>query len=193
MAARLVRCIKLPSDIKMCRAAISPHHRIPSISQIVLKDPSSIRRFAVQRKYEYLKDYNLDRTRLGLWLIIWSNDVQRQRTIRSWAKRRVLKAINEELNAHGFDAQGRKISKPHVPSEMACQERHDDFEGLIGMAEIFVAPQGAESTFEEVRKQARLLVHKIMEICGWPRQDDNVTARVNSNERIRNPTRKFQR
>lgn len=109
----------------------------------------------------------------------------KQATIRNWSKRRLRNAIVDQLKLEGFDKTGKKIehetTTPPAPVETTSEkeielqttppapaETTSGYKSIVGMAEIFVHDACAEVSFEEVQRQASLIVQSVLQVCGWP-------------------------
>lgn len=95
-------------------------------------------------------------------MIVGSNSIHRTRVVRSWAKRRIYSAIKEQLKAHGFDANGRKLKSAEVQN----MHDRDRIESLIGSVNVMVMEKSIEYKYKVLLKQAGLLVQNIMMRCG---------------------------
>lgn len=101
--------------------------------------------------------------------------MHKKRVVRSWAKRRVIHAVIEDLRTRGFDRKGRKIVTKVSSNESRSQKgapgsRAPD--ALIGTVDIELMDQAVEADYREVQRQAGLVAAMILHICG--RHQDKV-------------------
>lgn len=148
--------------IDICRASISPYHKIPHDSSFIMRDPAHVLHYRTRQQYRRLRDGTMDREKEGLWLIVGSNTMKRTRVVRSWARRRLYSAIQDQLKAQGFDVTGRKIEsgKAQVSYNKANVER------LIGSVNVWTAEQSILYKYDKLLEQAGLLVQNIIYQCG---------------------------
>ena len=93
--------------------------------------------------------------------------------MRSWARRRVLQAIVDQLKVQGFDANGRKL-KPANPE--VASDANNVYESLLGIVDVHVQEKSIGDKYEEVLRQAGLLVQEILTRCGKWKASSNEGA-----------------
>ena len=157
--------------VDICRAAISAVHKIPGNARFVLQDEHHPLNHRITQRYKHIQNGTINREKEGLWLIVGANNVHRKRVVRSWARRRVMQAIVQQLRANGFDIKGRKLRGAKD------QDIHDrqEIEGLIGLADISILEKSVGCRYEELLRQAGLLVQEIVRRCGKRRGDSSTT------------------
>ena len=102
------------------------------------------------------------------------NLMQDKKTVRCWAKRRIDHAVTRALRMRGFDRNGRRMVDPDANTMYESRSNsspvhltgEDVPEALIGSVEICALHCSIETSFDEVQRQARVMVDKILKICG---------------------------
>ena len=158
--AHYANTISLKS-VKICRAAISATHKIPINARLILQDEQHVLYYRTFHHYKDIRNGTINGEEEGLWLIVGANNVQRKRVVRSWARRRIFHAIVQQLRAHGFDRKGRKLKN-------ATDHMHEgkEIQSLIGLVDIYVNEQSIECNYDELSRQAGILVQEIIKRCG---------------------------
>lgn len=158
--------------IDICRTTISAIHKTPHETSFVIRDPNHVLHFRALQRYGAIMRGTIDREKEGLWLIVGSNPMPRTRVVRSWAKRRVYRAITEQLRANGFDIKGRKVEGA------GNQMSHGGHcvESLIGTVNVMVLEKSIHHKYEVLLRQAGLLVQAIVERC----EQRKKSSRMNS-------------
>ena len=155
--------------VNVCRAAISPVHKVPQTTRNVLMDEAHPLHYRTVKQYEAILNGTVDREKEGLWLIVGANHLHRKRTVRSWARRRILHAVSQQLGAHGFDMKGRRLKRGTEDSD---QKDHNN-ESLIGIVDISVDEPSVNCRYEEILRQVEILVQAIVARCGRSSQGSN--------------------
>lgn len=151
--------------LDICRVAISPVHKISYAASIILKDTSHVLHAPTRQRYEAILNGQYDKRQEGLWIVFNSNAIHSKRVVRTWAKRRVTRAVVEELQKRGFDKKGKKIVK--VEGGQLAAGASDVLVGTVG---IEVLKKCVEAQYDEVQRQAGLMVQEILSICEWRRK-----------------------
>lgn len=107
-------------------------------------------------------------------MVFIGNSMQKKRVVRSWATRRIEKAVTETLRARGFDRNGRRLIFPDASKKKGSKSKSSPLEStpeyapeaLIGTVDVHMLHNSIETSFTEVQRQARVIVDKILEICG---------------------------
>lgn len=155
--------------IDVCRASISPTHKLAYTAELILKDSSHVLQPRLRQRYEPVITGRYDASQEGLWITFTSNPMHRVKVVRSWAKRRTIHAIIEELRVRGFDRNGRKINTKGLSEASRSQKGAPGSkvpDTLIGTVDIEVLSQNVETDYREVQRQAGLVADKILGICG---------------------------
>ena len=153
-------------NLSICRAAISPFHKISHFADLILADTSHVLRSHVHHRYEAVIKGRYDVVQEGLWLMFTSNTMHRKKIVRSWAKRRVTQAVVQELKARGYDEKGRKLDFGAVLEDQGGKGGDRCPDVLIGTVDVAVLNHSVDMSFVEVQKQAGGLVEEILNICG---------------------------
>lgn len=167
--------------LDVCRLHITPHHRICHSAEAILRDPSHVLQPGLRQRYEPIINGRYDESEEGLWLMFTSNPMQRKKVVRSWARRRMTQAVMEQLRLRGFDGKGRRLALGATaeegvltrPSNKRSMENIP--EALIGTVDVEVLNQTVAVKYEEVQKQAVLLVQEILNICGRPQRSNKAS------------------
>ena len=162
-------------SVDTCRAAISAVHKIPNIARFILQDQNHVLHYRTTQYYEDIQNGTVDREKEGLWLIVGSNTISRKRVVRSWARRRVLNAIVQQLNTHGFDNKGRRLKG----AEDSVLFDGNEIERLIGIVDVTALEKSVDCKYEELLRQAGILTQEIVRRCG-DRRTNSGTMRSSS-------------
>ncbi|MDI1485333.1 MAG: hypothetical protein OHK93_000470 [Ramalina farinacea] len=167
------------SSITWCRCFISPYHTRSSISDYILKDRSHVLYPRVKRRYDDLLDRRQQWKQEGLQIEVAANGMAKkwQRTVRSWAKRRVDQALTKQLKEKGFDRQGRRVREQWTPSEMddtnsvAQRSEHvnrskDKVEDLCGSIRVQLLENVVVTKYPDIYQQAGLIVDELVKRTG---------------------------
>ncbi|KAL2830243.1 hypothetical protein BDW59DRAFT_22589 [Aspergillus cavernicola] len=94
-----------------------------------------------------------------LWWRISSKDLlDRKKVVRSWCTRRARMAFRQELQARGFDAEGRKLE-----SENQGSATIDGLYGnLTGSVNIVVTPACIQEKYSAVREEMKTLMDSLV-------------------------------
>lgn len=165
-------------SLTVCRVDISPKHKIPFITYMIIKDQSHVLYLPARKRVQAVLNGRYDERQEGLWMEFISNSMQEKRVVRSWARRRLDQAVTADLRTRGFGRDGRRVVGSDVstmkgskwntsPVDLTVEHAP---EALIGTVNIHVLHKCIETSFTEVQRQATLVVDKILEICGrYPR------------------------
>lgn len=88
----------------------------------------------------------------------------------------MTQAVVEQLRLRGFDGKGRRLALGGTAEEGVLRRPVDKRlmentpEALIGTVDIEVLSQIVAVKYEEVQKQAALLVQEVLNICGQPQR-----------------------
>lgn len=162
--------------LDVCRLHITPHHKLCHSAEAILRDPSHVLQPGLRQRYEPIIHGRHDESEEGLWLMFTSNPMQRKKIVRSWARRRMTQAVVEQLRLRGFDGKGRRLALGGTAEEGVLRRPVDKRlmentpEALIGTVDIEVLSQIVAVKYEEVQKQAALLVQEVLNICGQPQR-----------------------
>lgn len=163
--------------LDICRVSISPAHKLPHGASYMLADHTHPLYPKIRHRYGDVLKGQHDKRKEGLWLMCSSNMLQRERVVRSWARRRVQQAVVEDLERRGFNNRGQPLkiaetthcytlgtSSPNNKRTRTAVDtrRH----GLIGTADVHVLNKAVEADYQEVQRQAGLVVNEIIKICG---------------------------
>ncbi len=149
-------------SVTMCRAAISPVHKVPLNVRNVLVDDGHSMHYRTTQYYKPIMDGNVNREEQGLWIVVGANMLPRKRVVRSWARRRLLRAISEQLGAHGFDTNGRRLKG--ADAEIIHNKK--TIGGLIGLVDMSLTDSIISCKYEEILRQTATLVQEIIARCG---------------------------
>ena len=167
------------SSISWCRCFISPYHTRSSISDYILQDRSHVLYPRVKRRYNDLLDRRQQWKREGLQIEVPANGMHKkwQRTVRSWAKRRVDQALTKQLREKGFDRQGRRLKKQWSPLERdgthsaAQQSEHVNRlqikdEDLCGSIRVQLLESVVVTKYSDIYQQAGLIIDDLVKRTG---------------------------
>ena len=85
--------------------------------------------------------------------------------MRSWTTRKIRQAIVDALKIRGFDRQGKKLKTFAGPGQ-GIDGGHVLPELLSGTLSIETMPLIRETKYEEVQRQADMVVNEVIKICG---------------------------
>ena len=102
------------------------------------------------------------------------NPMQKKKTVRSWARRRIEHAMVAALKIRGFDRNGRRMVESDTSSMRESKLNGSQLEVtaeyapkiLIGTVNVHVLPGSIETSFAEVQRQAEVAVAKVLKTCG---------------------------
>ena len=156
-------------SVNVCRAAISSVHKVPHMARNVMADEAHPLHHRTVKYYEAIINKTIDREKEGLWVIVGANHLSRKRTVRSWARRRILHAVSQQLGVRGFDTKGRRLKGATEESD------HHDHKNrsLIGIVDIQVDESSINCKYEEILRQVEILVQEILARCGSSSQGSN--------------------
>lgn len=160
--------------LKVCRASISPTHKISYNAHSILKDRSHVLYLPTRKRFQAILDGRYDAREEGLWLAFTSNPMQKKRVIRSWASRRIEQALTGALRMRGFDRNGKRLvdrdpstfKQSESNGSQVSSTREDTPEALIGTVEVQILEDSIGASFAEVQRQAEVMVDNILRICG---------------------------
>ena len=169
----LLRSFSTPS-LPVCRVDVFPTHKISYNVRKILNDRSHVLFLPTRNRFQAIIDGRYDEHYEGLWMNYVVNTMQRKKTVRSWARRRVEHAIVAALRARGFGRNGRRMVDSDTSSMRESKpngSRLDVTVGyapeiLIGTVNIQVLPGSIETSFAEVQREANVAVAKILKTCG---------------------------
>lgn len=171
------RGLSLSSSIRsltVCRVSISPKHKISHHAYKILNDRSHVLYLPTRKRCQPILDGRYDERQEGLWIEFTGNAMQKKRVVRSWATRRIDQAVTGALRTRGFDRNGKSLVNPAASmlkdsesngSPVGLAPEHAP-EALVGTVDVQVLQNIIGTSFTEVQRQARLMVDKIVEICG---------------------------
>lgn len=167
------------SSISWCRCFISPYPTHSSTSAHILRDRSHVLYPRVKRRYDDLLDRRQQYKQEGLKIEVAANGMHKtwQRTVRSWAKRRVDQALTRQLKERGFDRQGRLIRKQCASSEIGdtspAAQRSEHVDGsknkdgdLYGSIRIKLLESVAVTKYSDIYEQAGLIIDELVRRFG---------------------------
>ena len=165
-------------SLTVCRLSVSPQHKISYNASKILSDRSHVLYLPTRERFQAILDGRYDQRQEGLWLEFIGNSLQKNRVVRSWAKRRIDQAVTGALRMKGFDRNGRRLGDSDASTMTTSESNGSPVsstmgfapEALVGTVEVHVSQISIETSFTEVQRQAGVMVDKILEICGrYPR------------------------
>lgn len=166
-------------SISWCRCFISPYHTRSSICDYILQDRSHVLYPRVRRRYNDLLDRRQQWKQEGLQIEVAANGMHKkwQRTVRSWAKRRVDQALTKQLKEKGFDRQGRRIREQCImlekddTSSAAHQSEHvnrskNKDEDLCGSIRVQLLESVVVTKYPDIYQQAGLIIDDLVKRTG---------------------------
>jgi len=168
--------------LDVCRLCISPCYQLCHSAEAILKDPSHVLQPGLRQRYKPIMTGRYDELREGLWLMFTSNPMHKKKVVRSWARRRLAQAVVEQLRLRGFDGKGRRVATASTaeesPKKILGETATEGIpEALVGSVDIEVLNLSVEVKYEEVQRQAGLLVDEILNICGRPQHKSKLSVR----------------
>lgn len=164
--------------LTVCRVDISQKHKVPFNALKIFNDRSHVLHLPIRKRFQPILDRRYDERQEGLRMDFISNSMQKKKVVRSWARRRINRAVTEALKARGYDRYGRRLVDPNVSTIKGSQYNNRPIqstvqsapEALIGTVDIHVLPDSIKTTFTEVQRQAGVVVDEILKTCGrYPR------------------------
>ena len=153
-------------NLNVCRVCVHAVHKIPYSAGLILRDPSHVLFPSLRQRYERISKGQYDEFQEGLWLTVTSNPMQRTKVVRSWARRRMDQAVKQALRTNGFDSNGRKIEDGTLSVERQGNNVLQYPQALVGTVDIEVMDCSVLVAYEEVQRQASLVVDEILRVCG---------------------------
>ena len=106
------------------------------------------------------------------WSVTAHTDVSKKRTVRSWAKRRVVEAVREELRKRGFGPDGSVIGQgDDGVGTGGSLDRERPGRGLSGALRIYMALDDRKkvltATGEEVRETVGVILSNVIRRQAW--------------------------
>ena len=162
------------ASLTACRVSISPRHKISHSAYQILDDRSHVLYLPTRKRFRSILDGRYDERQEGLWMSFTGNPLRMKRVVRSWATRRIKQAVTEALRTRGFDGNGRRLANSPTSTLTGSESNYcltksplsQGPEALIGTVNVQILPSSIETSFTEVQRQARVMVGKILDICG---------------------------
>ena len=158
------RYFSIPT-VNVCRLNISKSHKLSYTAERVIKDPGHVFHQPIRKRYQKVVNGKYDPREEGLWITCTSNTMPGSRVVRSWTTRKMRQAIVDALKSRGFDPKGKKLKTFPGPGQKTdgC---HVLPELLSGTLSIETMPLIRETKYEEVQRQAAMIVNEVIRICG---------------------------
>ena len=158
-------------SLSWCRCSISPKHTPSSIGKYILQDRSHVLHLRMKRRYQEVLDHRQHWKQEGLQIQVAANGIHKkwQRTVRSWAKRRVEQALTEQLRARSFDRGGRRLrrareaagcnqSGPEFRQPNGAPSTHDKSEDLCGSIRVQLLENVVGTKYADLHHQAGMII-----------------------------------
>ena len=87
------------------------------------------------------------------------------RVVRSWTTRKMRQAIVDALKSRGFDRKGKRLETLAGPGQ-EINGGHVLPELLAGTLNVEAMAPIRETKYEEVQRQAAMVVNEVIRICG---------------------------
>ncbi|MCJ1278867.1 hypothetical protein MMC21_006688 [Puttea exsequens] len=167
-------------NLKICRIAVSPDHKISHIATAALLDTSNVLHEQKRQRYNGVIHATYDREQEGLWIkFTVASRVAAKKVVKSWAKRRIMVAIVQELKRKGFDRAGRQLkgqddgTKPmgNIAGKASKPKT------LVGTLSIDIQKPCVMAAHQDVQQQTRLVVKEVLRVCGDSRNGTDAKSR----------------
>lgn len=153
------------STVNVCRLNISKNHKLSYTAERIFKDPGHVFYRPIRKRYQNVVNGKYDLREEGLWITCTSNTMPGSRVVRSWTTRKMRQAIVDALKNRGFDRTGKKL-KTLAELGQGINGGHVLPELLSGTLSIETMPLIRETKYEEVQRQAAMVVNEVIRICG---------------------------
>ena len=151
--------------VNVCRLNISKNHKLSYTAERVFRDPSHVFHRPIRKRYQNVVNGKYDPREEGLWITCTSNTMPGTKVVRSWTTRKMRQAIVDALKSRGFDRKGKKLKALAEPGQ-GIDGGHVVPELLSGTLSIETMPLIRETKYEEVQRQAAMVVNEVIRICG---------------------------
>ena len=151
--------------VNVCRLNISKNHKLSYTAERVFRDPGHVLHRPIRKRYQNVVNGKHDPREEGLWITCTSNTMPGTKVVRSWTTRKMRQAIVDALKSRGFDRKGTKLKTLAEPGQ-AVDGGHALPELLSGTLSIETMPLIRETKYEEVQRQAAMVVNEVIRICG---------------------------
>ncbi|KAK0507195.1 hypothetical protein JMJ35_010233 [Cladonia borealis] len=151
--------------VNICRLNISKNHKLSYTAERVFKDPGHVFHRLIRKRYQNVVNGKYDPREEGLWITCTSNTMPGTKAVRSWTTRKMRQAIVDALKSRGFDRKGKKL-KTLAGTGQEIDDGHVLPELLSGTLSIETMPLIRETKYEEVQRQADMVVNEVVRICG---------------------------
>ncbi len=153
-------------NLNVCRVCMFPTHKLSHSAEAILRDTSHVLQPSVRHQFEHIITGRYDEFEEGLWLMFTSNTMPGKKIVRSWARRRVVHAVTQELRMRGFDSRGRRVETDSTAEDQQPGSAGKRPDLLVGTVDIEAMEHGVHLKFAEVQEQAAHVVERILKICG---------------------------